>query len=147
MAKHLHFYPEETKGPVSEVWQAERWKEYSPSQLTPMYSNGRCQFYIDELAGLEGGQFVIPKNWIVRNGELTADCDLVEIRDHGKLKITGEKATIQAKMFRENFLEIQAVLGELGIQWEDGKITYVLWGALILIEISNRQPFATFNAK
>ncbi|KAJ7044426.1 hypothetical protein C8F04DRAFT_1174856 [Mycena alexandri] len=27
VAKHLQFYPEETTGPISEVWQAQRWKE------------------------------------------------------------------------------------------------------------------------
>ncbi|KAK0465872.1 uncharacterized protein EV420DRAFT_1261809 [Desarmillaria tabescens] len=34
---HLHLYPEETEGPISKVWQAEQWKEFAPSQLTPMF--------------------------------------------------------------------------------------------------------------
>ncbi|KAK0211409.1 hypothetical protein IW262DRAFT_1280940, partial [Armillaria fumosa] len=62
VAKHLHFYPEETNGPISEVWQAECWKEFHPSQLTPMYSRGLCQFYIGELAQLRNGDYVIPHN-------------------------------------------------------------------------------------
>ncbi len=57
-----------------EVWQAERWKEFKLSQLTPMYSRGLRQFYIEELAQLWGGTFVIPHNWIIRKGELHADC-------------------------------------------------------------------------
>ncbi|PBK86015.1 hypothetical protein ARMGADRAFT_1047955 [Armillaria gallica] len=74
VAKHLQFYPEETGGPVSEVWQAERWKEFKPSELMPMYSRGLRQFYIEELAQLRGGTFVIPHNWIICKGELHADC-------------------------------------------------------------------------
>jgi hypothetical protein len=61
-------------GPISEVWQAERWKEFSPSELTPMYARGLRQFYIDEVAELEDGSYVIPLAWIKRDGVLCADC-------------------------------------------------------------------------
>ncbi|KAJ6573596.1 hypothetical protein B0H10DRAFT_1964004 [Mycena sp. CBHHK59/15] len=37
------------------VWQAQHWKEFKPSELTPMYACGLCQFYIDEVAELESG--------------------------------------------------------------------------------------------
>ncbi len=40
-----------------------------------MYSRGLRQFYIDELAQLKDGSYVVPRNWIVRNGELHADCN------------------------------------------------------------------------
>ncbi|KAJ7885740.1 hypothetical protein B0H14DRAFT_3734848 [Mycena olivaceomarginata] len=36
VAPHMHFYPEETDGPISETYQAERWMEYTPSELTPI---------------------------------------------------------------------------------------------------------------
>jgi hypothetical protein len=72
--KHLNFYPEETTGPISEVWQAERWKEFKPSELTPMYARGLRQFYIEEVAELESGKKVIPLTWIKRGGVLCADC-------------------------------------------------------------------------
>ncbi|KAK0436128.1 hypothetical protein EV421DRAFT_1892448 [Armillaria borealis] len=40
VTKHLQFYPEDTEGgPVSEVWQANRWKEFDPSELTPINSS------------------------------------------------------------------------------------------------------------
>ncbi|KAJ7266270.1 hypothetical protein C8J57DRAFT_1069087 [Mycena rebaudengoi] len=74
VAKNLQFYPEETTGPISEVWQAERWKEFKPSELTPMYARGLRQFYIDELAELESGDIVMPLAWIKRGGVLCADC-------------------------------------------------------------------------
>ncbi|KAJ7266016.1 hypothetical protein C8J57DRAFT_1436108 [Mycena rebaudengoi] len=74
IAKHLQFYPEETDGPISEVWQAERWKEFKPSELTPMFARGLRQFYIDEVAELDSGKKVIPLAWIKRGGELCTDC-------------------------------------------------------------------------
>ncbi|KAF9070338.1 hypothetical protein BDP27DRAFT_1362630 [Rhodocollybia butyracea] len=55
IAKHLNFYPEETNGPISEVWQCHRWKEYSPSEHTPMYSSSGKQFYINKVAALDDG--------------------------------------------------------------------------------------------
>jgi len=77
VVKRLHFYPEETMGPISEVWQAERWKEYDPSERTPMYARGMKHFYINEISSLDDGQLVIPVAWIIRGGELCADCHLV----------------------------------------------------------------------
>ena len=57
IAKHIQFYPEEVNGPnpISEVWQAAWWKEFKPSELTPMYSQGYCQFYIKEVSQLKCG--------------------------------------------------------------------------------------------
>lgn len=72
VVKHMEFYPEETSGPISEAWQAERWKEYAPSERTPMYASGTRHFYIDEVAELEDGQLVMPVAWIKRDGQLFA---------------------------------------------------------------------------
>ncbi|KAJ6623011.1 hypothetical protein B0H10DRAFT_1637815, partial [Mycena sp. CBHHK59/15] len=74
VAKHLQFYPKATTGPISEVWQAQRWKEFKPSELTPMYARGLRQFYIDEVATLESGALVIPVAWIKLEGVLCANC-------------------------------------------------------------------------
>ena len=76
---HMHFYPEETVGPISEVWQAERWKEFKPSELTPMDSRGLRQFFIEEVAQLSLGEYVIPHDWVIRNGELTSRCSTVSV--------------------------------------------------------------------
>jgi hypothetical protein len=75
--KHLEFYPEETNGPISEVWQATHWKEFKPSERTPMYGYGLRHFYIEEVCRLTDGQLVMPLAWIKRDGELCADCLLI----------------------------------------------------------------------
>jgi len=80
---HMHFYPEETVGPISEVWQAERWKEFRPSELTPMYSRGLWQFFIEEVAQVSSGEYVIPHDWVIRNGELTSRCSMVSVTSVG----------------------------------------------------------------
>ncbi|KAJ7765114.1 hypothetical protein B0H14DRAFT_3510261 [Mycena olivaceomarginata] len=77
VAPHMHFYPEENDGPISETYQAERWMEYTPSQLTPMFSRGFKHFWIEELACLQDGTFVIPHTWIIRNGVLTSDVSIM----------------------------------------------------------------------
>ncbi|KAF7311879.1 hypothetical protein MIND_00198800 [Mycena indigotica] len=61
VAPHLHLYPEEMpRTGISERWQAARLFEYTAEELTPMYSNGRRRWWINELAQLQNGQFVIP---------------------------------------------------------------------------------------
>jgi hypothetical protein len=66
-------------GPISEAWQATRWKEFKPSERTPMYARGLKHFYIDEVCRLNNGQLVLPLAWIKRDGKLSADCLLVTI--------------------------------------------------------------------
>ncbi|KAF7304084.1 hypothetical protein MIND_00639900 [Mycena indigotica] len=79
VAQHIHLFPEDvSKGkPISETWQAERWKEYEPTQLTPMFSRGQRRFWVDELARRHDGSFVIPRSLVVRNGVLSTDAQTV----------------------------------------------------------------------
>lgn len=60
-------------GAVSEAWQATRWRELPLDLLTPMYRQGLKDFYVNELAELSSGEYVIPQMWIVRNKQLCAD--------------------------------------------------------------------------
>lgn len=59
---------------MSEVWQAKRWTEFKPTELTPMWAHGLKHFYIGEVCELESGHIVVPLNWIVREGVVWADC-------------------------------------------------------------------------
>lgn len=75
----MNFYPEETKGPISEVWQAERWHEFDPSHHTPTCYIGGKQFWINELAKLSDNRLVIPKTWVKCEGVVCADAEEVTI--------------------------------------------------------------------
>ncbi|KAJ7259291.1 hypothetical protein C8J57DRAFT_1073183 [Mycena rebaudengoi] len=113
IAKHLQFYPEETDGPISEVWQAERWKEFKPSELTPMFAPGLRQFYIDEVAELDSGKKVIPLAWIKRGGELCADClDAIPDASKNSWKIGQDITSVLASSFRYNYDDIIERIGD-----------------------------------
>ncbi|KII84492.1 hypothetical protein PLICRDRAFT_179320 [Plicaturopsis crispa FD-325 SS-3] len=115
IAKHLHFYPEETDGPVSEVWQAQRWKDFKPSERTPMYAKGLKHFYIDEVARLQSGELVIPRSWIIRGGRLCADCTNVVLRETGW--ICGQAMqSVPADDFLDNYFDVVQDLST-GIPW------------------------------
>ncbi|KAJ6608328.1 hypothetical protein B0H10DRAFT_2303295 [Mycena sp. CBHHK59/15] len=117
VVKHLNFYPEETSGPISEVWQAERWKEFKPSELTPMYSRGLRQFYIEEVAELDNGKCVIPLAWIKRGGVLCADC-LDVIPATTGWQIGQDVRSVTATEFQFNYHDVVERIGDQ-ITWEE----------------------------
>ncbi|KAJ7073776.1 hypothetical protein C8F01DRAFT_1271598 [Mycena amicta] len=115
IAKHLHFYPEETSGPISEVWQAERWKEYTPSELTPMFSRGHRRFWIDEVAELNSGAKILPVALIVRDGELSVDYFDVLPHPSG-WKLGSERKKIPVSEIMYNFDDVVQRVGD-EIRW------------------------------
>ncbi|KAJ7866241.1 hypothetical protein B0H14DRAFT_2573515 [Mycena olivaceomarginata] len=119
VAPHMHFYPEETDGPISETFQAERWTEYHPSQLTPMYSRGQKRFWIEEVAQLVNGRFVIPRTWIIRNGELTTDVSFVTRAADGRWVLEQDaEDTFWATELALDFDDIRAEFGD-NLLWVD----------------------------
>ncbi|KAF7334363.1 hypothetical protein MSAN_02375700 [Mycena sanguinolenta] len=118
VAPHMHFYPEETDGPISETYQAEHWMEYTPSQLTPMFSKGHKRFWIEELAQLKNGTFVIPHTLIVRNGTLTSDVSIAEQTSEGQWTLLDQEITINADDSELDYNDIIAHFGTL--LWNEG---------------------------
>ncbi|KAJ3780374.1 hypothetical protein GGU10DRAFT_397813 [Lentinula aff. detonsa] len=112
VAPHINLYPERTDGPRSEIWQFDRWTEFSPSQLTPMFSRGLKQFWIEEVAQLSNGVYVIPHNWIY---ELSSDCSLVNVTSDGWV-ITNEQHTFPSFMFIYNHEDVVAQIGD-SVRW------------------------------
>ncbi|KAJ6624719.1 hypothetical protein B0H10DRAFT_2162124 [Mycena sp. CBHHK59/15] len=141
VAKHLNFYPEETKGPISEVWQAERWKEFTPSELTPMFSQGLRQFYIDEVAELDTGERVIPRAWIKRNGVICADCVDALLSTTG-WGIGTEVRSVPATRFSYNYYDVIERIGDK-ILWAEiarGDDLYVVMVPLWADNVSGNKP-------
>lgn len=81
---HIHRYPViPSNGVISEVYHAQKWrKEVDRHALSPMYDAGNCHYYIDELARLKNGEFVIPLRWLEdEDGNVFADAYAVSFDD------------------------------------------------------------------
>ncbi|KAJ7048004.1 hypothetical protein C8F01DRAFT_1008807 [Mycena amicta] len=119
VAPHLHLYPEEVKkGPISERWQAERAVDYTADQLTPMFTDGKRRWWINELAQLNDGQFVIPQTWIVRDGKLTSDAYKVSRAEGNMWDCIGDQVQICAEDLELDFDDILAQYGP-DLVWTD----------------------------
>jgi hypothetical protein len=72
---HLKFYPEDSKGNLSEGRQGRRWlHEVDDDQITPMVRIGRQDYYIHEPAMLRDGLFCVPVRWFTVGEVLFAKC-------------------------------------------------------------------------
>ena len=82
VCEYIHRYPViPPNGVISEVYHAYKWrKDVDPKTLSPMYDAGNCHYYINELAQLTSGKFVIPVRWLEdTNGKVFADAYAVTI--------------------------------------------------------------------
>ena len=72
---HLHIYPEEIDGEICECWQAGKWNDDKDLEgLTPMaVGKNNTHFYVNEIAQCSDGSYVVPRRWVIREGELTCD--------------------------------------------------------------------------
>ena len=68
-------YPEIlSSGEFSEFTHGSKWlSELGLDQLTPMVAHRDQHFYINELARLDDGSYVIPIRWFKLDGELMGD--------------------------------------------------------------------------
>ena len=82
VCEYIHRYPViPPNGVISEVYHAYKWrKDVDPKTLSPMYDAGNCHYYINELAQLTSGKFVIPVRWLEdTDGKVFADAYAVTI--------------------------------------------------------------------
>ncbi|KAJ7450480.1 hypothetical protein B0H11DRAFT_2161827 [Mycena galericulata] len=118
----LHFYPEIPDGPIAEAWHAQKWRrELDRDALTPMIVKGHSHFYVNELARLNDGSFVIPLCWVIFKGEMHADAYAVSVDAVGIAHVDDStEVLICAAELRSNFYDLE-FKKSLPVGWSDAK--------------------------
>ncbi|KAJ7257590.1 hypothetical protein B0H12DRAFT_1232611 [Mycena haematopus] len=125
VAPHLHLYPERTDGYVAETWQAQRWPEFGPGMLTPMYARGERHFYIDEVAELDTGELVLPLEWFTVRDRDTPQEPALLYTEYHEIEVDMEgwrvnkqtRHKVLASRLKRNYIEIVHERGQ--IHWLD----------------------------
>ncbi|KAJ7117557.1 hypothetical protein C8R44DRAFT_563633, partial [Mycena epipterygia] len=106
----MHVYPEiPDDGVVREIWHALKWrKTMDLDVLSPMYDAGIAHYYVNELARLKNGNFVVPIRWLMYRGKVHADAFVVSINEIGHATIDDSKTVIIAAAdLSENYLDLE----------------------------------------
>ncbi|KZV95809.1 hypothetical protein EXIGLDRAFT_765887 [Exidia glandulosa HHB12029] len=74
VAEHLIFYPKLKPSSITNTWEMSWWLELLPDQLIPMVHVGLHKFFVNKLALLHSGEFVIPYMWVTYEGVLSGLC-------------------------------------------------------------------------
>ncbi|EJD36693.1 hypothetical protein AURDEDRAFT_73929, partial [Auricularia subglabra TFB-10046 SS5] len=111
IAPHFHPYPEIQPNGISEAWEASRWREIPRDLLPPMMALGNQHFFLDELAQLANGQFIVPHEWVTVQGARCGLCRTVTFSELTGLATIGAVAdliTVPIADFRLTFPELLA---------------------------------------
>jgi hypothetical protein len=70
---HMTFYPERNPRTVADACHSQRWSNCDRSLQTATVRVGEVVYFLDELAMLDDGSYVIPQVWYTWSGVLCGD--------------------------------------------------------------------------
>ncbi|KAJ7205461.1 hypothetical protein GGX14DRAFT_644635 [Mycena pura] len=110
--KFIHVYPEIPEdGVIREIWHAQKWrKDMDLDILSPMYDakDLHSHFYVNEVARLASGDFVIPIRWLKYRGGICADAFAISIDSEGVATVHDEQTIlISATELAANYLDLK----------------------------------------
>ncbi|KAJ7619414.1 hypothetical protein FB45DRAFT_1033278 [Roridomyces roridus] len=108
--KHIHVYPEIPEdGIIREIWHAEKWRKGMDLDcLSPMYAAGLTHYYVNEIAQLKDGTFVVPIRWVMFRSQVFADVYTVSFNEQNKATIEDSCTIyIRAGDLEKNLLDLQ----------------------------------------
>ncbi|KZV93889.1 hypothetical protein EXIGLDRAFT_571793, partial [Exidia glandulosa HHB12029] len=108
VAQHVVVYPELKPSSITNAWETSRWLELPLDQLTPMVRIGAHDFFVNELALLETGDFVIPYLWATYAGVLSALCRKCTYNETTNMITVLEKTLrVEAALFVRSFVDLE----------------------------------------
>jgi hypothetical protein len=94
---------------MSELWHGEKLlKEVPRGLLCPHFIRGTSNFYVDELAKLNNGHFVIPVRWIIVDNQLVAECwKTARVHTTGLFDVQdAQLVDVPAQEFRQDYMQL-----------------------------------------
>ncbi|KAJ7501671.1 hypothetical protein B0H11DRAFT_1855349 [Mycena galericulata] len=106
----IHVYPEIPEdGVIREIWHAQKWrKNMDLDALSPMYDAQGTHYYVNEIAQLKNGQFVVPIRWVRFRGKVYADAFTVTVNKDNEASVCDETTQlISASDLAHNYLDLE----------------------------------------
>ncbi|KAJ7833689.1 hypothetical protein B0H14DRAFT_2591297 [Mycena olivaceomarginata] len=107
----MHVYSEiPDDGVVREIWHALKWRKHMDLDvLSPMYDAGTAHYYVNELARLKNGDFVVPVRWLmyVKGG---ASVDRLVLAEKPSLSFLGDRRRKHVQRLSQKEIEAEAEL-------------------------------------